>query len=241
MSESGEAVLVVTDLTCGYERDVDVVRAVSFTLQRGQLLAIIGPNGAGKSTLLKSLCGLLPLRRGRITLRGKDISGARPHRIARSGVGYVPQRDNVFPRLSVEENLQLGAVPRRGLDVDAAKQEMFALFPSLEGRRHQPAGVLSGGERQMLAIARALMPDPAVLLLDEPSAGVDQRTAALLWQQIAAVHTTGVSTILVEQNARQALRLADVGYVLDVGEVRYSGRGEDLLNDPRVGELYLGG
>ena len=234
-------VLEVHGLVAGYSGGADVVRGVSLSVNAGQMIAIVGPNGAGKSTLIKAICGLVPVRRGRVMLAGYEITGNTPHKVVRRGLGYVPQRDNVFPRLTIDENLEIGAMAFRGIDVRQEKERLLDLFPSLARRRRHPAGILSGGERQMLAIARALLSRPNVMLLDEPSAGVDTKTVAVIWQQIAAIHREGVATLLVEQNARQALALADHGYVLDVGEIRYEGSGNDLLTDPRVGELYLGG
>lgn len=240
-SATTTVVLEIDDLVAGYSAGVDVVRGVSLSVNTGQMVAIVGPNGAGKSTLIKAICGLAPLRSGRVVLAGDDITGMTPHKIVRRGVGYVPQRENVFPRLTIEENLEVGAMAFRDIDVRREKSRLLELFPSLARRRRHPAGILSGGERQMLAMARALLPHPKVMLLDEPSAGVDRKTVAAIWEQIAAIHREGVAALLVEQNARQALALSDYGYVLDVGEIRYQGRGNDLLTDPRVGELYLGG
>jgi branched-chain amino acid transport system ATP-binding protein len=240
-SPTTTVVLEIDDLVAGYSAGIDVVRGVSLSVNAGQMVAIVGPNGAGKSTLIKAICGLAPLRRGRVVLAGDDITGMTPHKIVRRGVGYVPQRENVFPRLTIEENLEIGAMAFRDIDVGREKSRLLELFPSLARRRRHPAGILSGGERQMLAMARALLPHPKVMLLDEPSAGVDRKTVAVIWEQIAAIHREGVAALLVEQNARQALALSDYGYVLDVGEIRYQGRGNDLLTDPRVGELYLGG
>ena len=159
----------------------------------------------------------------------------------RRGVGYVPQRDNVFPRLTVEENLQVGLETESRTEAKERHDQMFAMFPALARRRRQPAGILSGGERQMLAVARALIRRPSLMLLDEPSAGVDPKTLAAFWERIEGVQSLGVTTVLVEQNARQALSLADEGYVLDVGQVRYGGTGRELLADARIAELYLGG
>jgi len=238
---SGPFVLEVEAVVAGYRPEVDIVQGISFDLAPGQLIAIVGPNGAGKSTLIKCLCGILHARAGRIVLNGNDdVTGARPHQIVRRGVGYVAQRDNVFPRLTVEENLEVG-IFRGDDDPGARREETLALFPALARRRRQPAGILSGGERQMLAIARTLIRKPTVLLLDEPSAGVDPKTLVVLWDKIKEIHALGVATVLVEQNARQALALADAGYVLDGGRIRFSGSGNDLLADPRVAELYLGG
>ena len=237
---TGGYVLEVQAVVAGYKTDVDVVQGISFELAPGHLVAIVGPNGAGKSTLMKCLCGLLRARSGRIILNGDDVTGARPHQIVRKGVGYVAQRDNVFPRLSVEENLEVGVSNLQG-DPREHLQETLALFPALALRRRQPAGILSGGERQMLAIAQALIRKPTVLLLDEPSAGVDPKTLVVLWDKIREIHALGVATVLVEQNARQALALADAGYVLDGGRIRFNGPGRELLADPRIAELYLGG
>lgn len=228
-------------LVAGYRADVDVIRGVSFTVERGKLVAIVGPNGAGKSTLIKCLCGLVRARAGRVVLNGEEITNFRPHQIARRGVGYVPQRDNVFPRLTVEENLQVGLETESRAEAKERHDQMFAMFPALARRRRQPAGILSGGERQMLAVARALIRRPSLMLLDEPSAGVDPKTLAAFWERIEGVQSLGVTTVLVEQNARQALSLANEGYVLDVGQVRYGGTGRELLADARIAELYLGG
>lgn len=242
MSVDGrEAVIEIDALSAGYQPGFDVVRGVSLRISAGEMIAIVGPNGAGKSTLIKAVCGLVPIRAGRVSLGGVDITGTAPHEVARCGVGYVPQRDNVFPRLTVEENLEIGGMAFRDVDIRTEKERMLELFPSLARRRRKPAGILSGGERQMLAMARALLPGPKVMLLDEPSAGVDVRTVAVIWEQIAEIHRQGVTTLLVEQNARQALALSNYGYVLDFGEIRYDGTGKDLLADQRVAELYLGG
>ena len=243
MTRAGEqsAILELDNVRAGYQQEVDVVRGISLRVSPGEMIAIVGPNGAGKSTLIKAICGLVPIRAGRVSLGGVDITGAAPHNVIRHGVGYVPQRDNVFPRLTVEENLDVGGMAFRDVDIDDAKERMLQLFPSLARRRRKPAGILSGGERQMLAMARALLPNPKVMLLDEPSAGVDVRTVAAIWTQIAEIHAHGVATMLVEQNARQALALSSYAYVLDLGEIRYQGTGADLLVDERVGELYLGG
>ena len=218
-----------------------MIRGVSFSVERGKLVAIVGPNGAGKSTLIKCLCGLVRARAGRVILNGEEITNSRPHQIARRGVGYVPQRDNVFHRLTVEENLQVGLEAQSRAEAKERHDQMFAMFPALSRRRRQPAGILSGGERQMLAVARALIRRPSLMLLDEPSAGVDPKTLAAFWERIEEVQSLGVTTVLVEQNARQALSLADEGYVLDVGQVRYGGTGRELLADARIAELYLGG
>jgi ABC-type branched-subunit amino acid transport system ATPase component len=189
--------------------------------------------------LIKAIFGLLRPRAGRIVFRGEDIAGSKPHSICRRGLSYVPQLDNVFPSLSVEENLQMGSLDRSrtGEQVD----RMYELFPRLGERRRQPAGTMSGGERQMVAMARALMPDPHVLLLDEPSAGLAPAFVDAIFEKIGDVNQAGVTIVMVEQNARRALAMSDRGYVLDLGQDRFEGEGKKLLADPKVVELYLGG
>jgi ABC-type branched-subunit amino acid transport system ATPase component len=202
-------------------------------------VTVIGPNGAGKSTLIKAIFGLLRPRSGRIVFRGEDIAGSKPHSICRRGLSYVPQLDNIFPSLTVEENLQMGSLDpsRTGEQID----RMYELFPRLGERRRQPAGTMSGGERQMVAMARALMPDPHALLLDEPSAGLAPAFVDAIFEKVGDVNRAGVTIVMVEQNARRALAMSDRGYVLDLGRDRFEGPGEKLLADPNVAELYLGG
>ena len=236
-----QEVLRTHGLVAGYVPGVDIVRGVDMHVDAGEMVAVVGPNGAGKSTLIKCLCGLVKTRTGAIVLDGEEITGSPAHRITRRGVGYMPQRENVFARMTVEENLELGAMAFPRLDVAHEKERAFVLFPRLRERRRQPAGVLSGGERQMLALARAVISNPRLLLLDEPSAGVDPGMVEILWQKIAEVHAAGATILMVEQNARQALAMCDRGYVLDLGETRYSGAGSQLLADPAIAELYLGG
>jgi neutral amino acid transport system ATP-binding protein len=231
--------LAVEDLVTGYVPGVDILTGVDFAVRDGEIVTVIGPNGAGKSTLIKSIFGLLPPRRGRVVLRGEDLAGLRPHSITRRGMSYVPQLENVFESLSVEENLQMGALDRRtaGDRMDA----MYDLFPRLGERRKQAAGTMSGGERQMLAMARALIPEPQILLLDEPSAGLAPAFVEAIFGKIAEINRHGVTLVMVEQNARRALGMSTRGYVLDLGQNRFEGRGEELLGDPRVADLYLGG
>lgn len=236
-----ETVLAVTDLVAGYLPGVDVLTGVSVSVRRGEIVTLVGPNGAGKSTLIKTVFGLLPPRGGRIELRGESIAGWRPHAIARAGMGYVPQLANVFPSLTVEENLELGALARRGGDRRARTARMYELFPRLAERRRQAAGTMSGGERQLVAMARALMPEPEILLLDEPAAGLAPSLADAVFQQVGDINRVGTTILVVEQNARRALALSDRGYVLDLGRERFEGRGRELLEDPKVAELYLGG
>jgi neutral amino acid transport system ATP-binding protein len=200
---------------------------------------VIGPNGAGKSTLIKTIFGLLAPRSGRIVLRGEDLTGLAPHSITRRGMSYVPQLDNIFPSLTVEENLEMGA-----LDSSKAKEAMervYDLFPRLGERRTQAAGTMSGGERQLLAMGRALMPDPQVLLLDEPSAGLAPAFVEAVFEKVEEINRGGVTIVMVEQNARRALGMSDRGFVLDLGQNRFQGPGEQLLGDPKVADLYLGG
>jgi neutral amino acid transport system ATP-binding protein len=232
-------VLTVEELVAGYVPEVDILTGVDLKVAEGEIVTVIGPNGAGKSTLIKSIFGLLPPREGRVILRGEDLAGLRPHSITRRGMSYVPQLDNVFESLSVDENLEMGALDRG--TARRRMSEMYELFPRLGERRKQAAGTMSGGERQMLAMARALMPDPQILLLDEPSAGLAPAFVEAIFERIAEINRHGVTIVMVEQNARRALGMSTRGYVLDVGQNRFEGRGEELLHDPKVAELYLGG
>jgi ABC-type branched-subunit amino acid transport system ATPase component len=233
------ALLVAEDLVAGYVPEVDVLCGVTFSVREGEFATVIGPNGAGKSTLIKTIFGLLRPRQGRVTLRGEDLTGLEPHSITRRGMSYVPQLDNVFPSLSVEENLEMGSLERSRTKERIG--EMYELFPRLGERRSQVAGTMSGGERQMLAMARALMPDPHVLLLDEPSAGLAPAFVEAIFQKVRDINDAGVTVVMVEQNARRALAMSDRGYVLDLGFNCFEGAGEELLKDPKVAELYLGG
>jgi ABC-type branched-subunit amino acid transport system ATPase component len=237
---ASDAILETRELVAGYVPEVDILHGVDVVVRRGEIVTLVGPNGAGKSTLVKAIVGLLPPRGGRVLLRGEDVTGERPHRIVAKGVGYVPQRDNVFPSMTVEENLELGLTARRG-DGRSRAQGVFELFPLLAARRRQPAGTLSGGERQMLAMARALMAEPDVLLLDEPSAGLSPSFVEAVFAKIAEINESGTTILAVEQNARRALAMSHRGYVLDVGRNRFSGTGAHLLADQKVVDLYLGG
>ena len=238
MSENG-ALLVTEDLVAGYVREVDILNGVSFNVREGEIATVIGPNGAGKSTLIKTIFGLLRPREGDVTLRGESLVGLEPHSITRRGMSYVPQLDNVFPSLTVEENLEMGSLERARTGDRIG--EMYELFPRLGERRTQAAGTMSGGERQMLAMARALMPAPHVLLLDEPSAGLAPAFVEAIFEKVEEINRAGVTVVMVEQNARRALGMSDRGYVLDLGQNRFQGAGRDLLEDPKVTELYLGG
>jgi len=238
-AESNGAVLEVEDLVAGYVPEVDILSGVDLTVSEGEIATVIGPNGAGKSTLIKSVFGLLPPRRGRVVLRGEDLAGLRPHSITRRGMSYVPQLDNIFQSLTVEENLQMGALDQS--ESGGQMSRVYELFPRLDERRSQTAGTMSGGERQLLAMGRALMPDPQVLLLDEPSAGLAPAFVEAIFEKIEEINEAGVTVVMVEQNARRALGMSDRGYVLDVGQNRFQGPGRELLEDPKVAELYLGG
>jgi branched-chain amino acid transport system ATP-binding protein len=239
VTDANGALLSVNDLVAGYVPEVDILNGVDLSVREGQIVTVIGPNGAGKSTLIKSIFGLLPPRRGRVTLRDEDLTGLPPHSITRRGMSYVPQLDNIFPSLTVEENLEMGALERRsaGERIEA----IYELFPRLGERSAQTAGTMSGGERQMLAMGRALIPEPQVLLLDEPSAGLAPVFVEAIFEKVEDINRQGVTIVMVEQNAHRALGMSDRGYVLDLGQNRFEGSGEDLLLDPKVADLYLGG
>jgi branched-chain amino acid transport system ATP-binding protein len=233
------AVLRADDLIAGYLPGVNILNGADLYCQPGELVGIIGPNGAGKSTLLKSLFGLVTIRSGSVRLNGDEITNQRADVLVGKGIGFVPQSDNVFAALTIEENLEMGMylAPKRF-------RERFdfvaGLFPALGQRRKQRAGSLSGGERQMVAMGRALMMEPSVLLLDEPSAGLSPQMQDEVFVQTRKINQTGVSVIMVEQNARRCLQICDRGYVLDQGRNAYTASGRDLINDPKVIELYLG-
>jgi neutral amino acid transport system ATP-binding protein len=239
VSENGKPVLYTEELVAGYVSEVDILNGVSIEVREGEIVTVIGPNGAGKSTLIKTIFGLLAPRSGLVQLRGEDITGLRPHAITRRGMSYVPQLDNVFPSLNVEENLQMGSLDpsRTGERIEV----MYRLFPRLGERRRQAVGTMSGGERQMVAMGRALMPEPQVLLLDEPSAGLAPAFVEAIFERIEEINRHGVTIVMVEQNARRALAMSNRGYVLDLGKDRFHGPGKELLEDPKVAELYLGG
>ena len=227
------------DIVAGYVPEVDILRGCNLAVHEGELVGIIGPNGAGKSTLLKALFGLVPIRQGSVKLRGDDITAAKAHSLVAAGVGYVPQNQNVFPSLTVQENLEMG-VYQRPRSFSERFDVVCELFPLLGSRRSQRAGSLSGGERQMVAMGRALMMDPSVLLLDEPSAGLSPAYQDEVFIRCRQINETGVSIVMVEQNARRCLQICDRGFVLDQGSNAYTGTGEELINDPKVIELYLG-
>ncbi|MFB2839798.1 ABC transporter ATP-binding protein [Floridanema evergladense] len=231
--------LEVENVYAGYVKDLDILQGVNFKIYPGELVAVIGPNGAGKSTLAKTIFGLLTPHTGKITFKGENIGGLKSDQIVQRGMCYVPQIANVFPTLTVEENLEMGAFIRND-SLQPLKDKIYATFPVLAERRRQRAGTLSGGQRQMLAMGRALMLQPSLLLLDEPSAALSPILVNNVFEQIRQINSSGTAIVLVEQNARKALEMADRGYVLEAGRDRFSGPGSELLNDPKVGELYLG-
>ncbi len=233
------ALLTADEVVAGYIPGVNILNGCDFYVDDGELVGIIGPNGAGKSTLLKALFGLIKISSGTIKLRGEDITGLKANRLVAKGVGFVPQTNNVFPSLTIEENLQMG-VYQSPKKFKESFDFVTQLFPALGDRRSQRAGSLSGGERQMVAMGRALMMRPTVLLLDEPSAGLSPALQDEVFVRTRQINRTGVSVIMVEQNARRCLQICDRGYVLDQGRNAYTGSGSDLMNDPRVIELYLG-
>ncbi|GAA2182352.1 ABC transporter ATP-binding protein [Brooklawnia cerclae] len=239
MSIIPQPVLKVENLVAGYVPEVNILNGTNAYVGRGELVGIIGPNGAGKSTLLKAIFGLVTIRSGSVTLNGKDITGLRANKLVTKGVGFVPQTENVFESLTIAENLQMGCYQKPSLYGERL-DFVVSLFPELKKRLGQRAGSLSGGERQMVAMSRALMMDPHVLLLDEPSAGLSPVRQDETFLNVARINAAGVSVMMVEQNARRCLQICDRGYVLDMGRDAYVGGGQELLNDPNVIQLYLG-
>ena len=233
------ALLRVEDVQTGYG-EMQVLRGVSLTVAQDEIVSIVGPNGAGKSTVMKLVFGLLKPWEGRVTFDGRDISGMAPEKLVRLGLSYVPQVDNVFPTLTVEENLEMGGFTRTG-SLQEHKERVYELFPRLAERRRQRAGELSGGERQMVAMGRALMLDPKLLMLDEPSAGLAPLLVDMIFEKVVDINKAGVAVLMVEQNAKKSLQLADRGYVLATGQNQVDGKGSELLSDPEVARLYLGG
>ena len=234
-----ETVVFVDDIQAGYLPGVNILNGCSLTARKGELIGIIGPNGAGKSTLLKAIFGLVNVRSGTIMLNGQEITNLKANKLVERGVGFVPQTNNVFPSLTIEENLQMGLYQRPAVFAERL-EFVTGIFAELGKRLKQRAGSLSGGERQMVAMSRALMMDPQILLLDEPSAGLSPVRQDEAFIRVSEINKAGVTTIMVEQNARRCLQICDRGYVLDQGRDAYEGTGRELLNDPKVIGLYLG-
>ena len=226
-------------MTAGYGNGPDIISSCSINVNRGEIVAILGPNGAGKSTAMKAMLGLLKLKSGSISIDGKDISELSPQDRVKRGISFVPQTRNVFADLSVRENLEIGAFLRDD-DVNKVIEEIYELFPILNEKKSQIVGELSGGQRQQVALGRALMIKPSVLMLDEPTAGVSPIVMDELFQHIIKVKKTNVAIIMVEQNAKQALSISDRGYVLVTGENKFEGSGNELLQDPEVRRSFLG-
>ncbi|WP_146588904.1 ABC transporter ATP-binding protein [Puniceibacterium confluentis] len=236
----GEPYLIGADMTGGYGRGADILHGCTIAVERGEIAVIVGPNGAGKSTAMKAVFGMLDLRSGSVRLDGEDITALSPQDRVGKGMGFVPQTHNIFASMSVEENLEMGAFIRRD-DFRGTLAQVYDLFPILKDKRHQAAGELSGGQRQQVAVGRALMTQPRVLMLDEPTAGVSPIVMDELFDRIIEVARSGISILMVEQNARQALEIADKGYVLVQGRNAFTGTGKELLADPDVRKSFLGG
>jgi branched-chain amino acid transport system ATP-binding protein len=237
-TDMAEKLLEVKDLFVNYG-SIQAIKGISFEVNKGEIVSILGANGAGKSTTLRTISGLIKPKAGQILYKDADLARMPAHKIVRQGVSHSPEGRQVFGTLTVEENIKIGAFVKSSIDKDTLDW-IYALFPRLLERRKQLAGTLSGGEQQMLAISRALMSKPQLLLLDEPSLGIAPILVKMIFTAIKEISKTGVTVLLVEQNAKAALKLADRGYVLDVGKVTISGNASDLLNDPKVQEAYLG-
>ena len=236
---SENLILEARDIVAGYVEGVDILQGANLSVYAGELVTVIGSNGAGKSTFAKAIFGLVPVRSGEILFGDRNLVGLKPEQIVRLGISYVPQIANVFPSLSISDNLDMGAYTRDG-NIKEIKDKIYETFPVLAKRRNQRAGTLSGGERQMLAMGRAMMLEPKLLILDEPSAALSPILVQDIFNLIQTINQSGTSIILVEQNARKALAIADRGYVMHLGKDEFTGQGHDLLNDPEVAELYLG-
>lgn len=234
-------ILEIQKLTAGYNAGPDILHEVNLQLHENEIVTIIGPNGAGKSTILKSIFGITDIREGKIFHGSREITGLKTDQIIRSGIAMVTQGKNIFPDLTVEENLEMGSFIRKNKkEIEEQKKEVFSFFPKIEKFRDKRTGILSGGERQMVALGMALMLAPEVLLLDEPSIGLAPKVMGEVFEKIQKIRKAGTSILMVEQNASRALEISDRGYVLELGKNALEGTGKDLLKNPRVGELYLG-
>ena len=232
--------LIGERMSGGYGQGPNILRGCTLAVDKGEIAVIVGPNGAGKSTAMKAVFGMMNMREGSVRLGGEDITALTPQARVAKGMAFVPQTNNIFTSMSVEENLEMGAFLRED-DMAASMEQVYELFPILRDKRRQAAGELSGGQRQQVAFGRALMTQPSVLMLDEPTAGVSPIVMDELFDRIIEVARTGISILMVEQNARQALEIADTGYVLVQGRNAHTGTGKDLLNDPEVRRTFLGG
>ena len=239
-AKGGTPFLIGEAMTGGYGKGADILHGCTISVEKGEIAVIVGPNGAGKSTAMKAIFGMLPLREGRVVLDGQEITALTPQDRVAEGMGFVPQTSNIFPSMTVEENLEMGAFIRTDDFADTMAQ-VYDLFPILKEKRRQAAGELSGGQRQQVAVGRALMTKPKLLMLDEPTAGVSPIVMDELFDRIIEVARTGISILMVEQNARQALEIADTGYVLVQGSNAYTGTGKELLADDEVRRSFLGG
>lgn len=235
-----EPFLIGEAMTGGYGRGADILNGCTIAVDKGKIAVIVGPNGAGKSTAMKAVFGMLTLRSGAVRLAGEDITALTPQARVAKGMAFVPQTSNIFTSMTVEENLEMGAYLRRD-DIRATMEQVYTLFPILRDKRRQAAGELSGGQRQQVAVGRALMTQPSVLMLDEPTAGVSPIVMDELFDRIIEVARAGITILMVEQNARQALEIADMGYVLVQGANAFTGTGAELLADPQVRKSFLGG
>jgi ABC-type branched-subunit amino acid transport system ATPase component len=234
------AILELRNLVAGYGR-VEVLHGISLSVQPGEIACVIGPNGAGKSTLLRSIFGLTDIKSGEIIFAGEDIGHLKTHQRRGKGIAFIPQEGNIFPSLTVQENLEIGASRSGDIRTEEYLERVFRRFPILKDRRAQRAGTLSGGERRMLAIGIGLMSNPKLLLLDEPSAGLAPKIVAALFTHIEEINQAGTTILLVEQNARRALAIAHSAFILDLGEIRFQGNAQEVAQDERVQKVYLGG
>lgn len=233
-------IVQVEELYSGYG-EVDILHGVSVHLNEGEIVTLIGPNGAGKSTLIKTIFGLLTPTQGRVLYDGADITGTPPEAVVRMGLSYMPQVENTFPHLTVKENLEMGGIIHGRVDLRPRIGRVFDIFPNLQGKEGMKTGNLSGGEQHMVALGKTLMQDPRVLLVDEPSVGLAPQMVDTILEKIQAINREGTTVLMVEQNARKALKISNRGYVLEMGRTRFDGSGADLLNNPQVGRLFLGG
>ena len=234
-----KAIIEVNGLAAGYVKGLNILQGIDLVVKQNEIISVIGPNGAGKSTLLKAIMGLIPISGGRLYINGDELTNTKSHELVKKGIGYVPQVQNVFPTLTIDENLDIG-LWTKSINSKTNKSDIFEMFPVLSSRKREKAGNLSGGQRQLLALGRALISKPDVLLLDEPSAGLSPIAIDEVFESINNINKSGVSILLVEQNAKRSLNFCDRGYVLDQGRNSYTGTGKELLDDPNIIDLYLG-